>query len=384
MALSGNSFGPRISRLSDLLVNAWSGMIASTAGRMARRALAATLICVPLPVVAADASALHWELIDAHTSSGLRGIHRAGDSIWVSGTNGAILRSADSGGTWQSCSVPPGAAKLDFRAVWAWDSEHAIVMSSGPGDQSRLFRTTDGCRGWQPGLVNADPAGFWDALVFSGDNGVILGDPVGGRFVILRTRDSGLHWTRDESPLLAALPEGEGAFAASNSALFSLVASASRFLWFATSGPGGPRIFRSQDRLLEDPPPERPDWLPVKAPLDGSTAASGVFSLCFRDSQNGVAVGGNYEKPDQTSGTAAITTDGGKTWIPATHPPSGYRSAVEWDPAQKLWVAVGTNGSDASFDDGKTWQPFDAGKWNALSLPFAVGPQGRVARLVYK
>src|SRR5580693_5071951 len=365
-------------------------LIASTAGRMARRVLAATLICVPLHAVAADAPGLHWELVDAHTSAGLRGLHRAGDSIWASGTNGVILRSADRGETWQSCSVPPGAAKLDFRAVWAWDSERAIVMSSGPGDQSRLFRTTDGCRGWQPGLVNADPAGFWDALVFSGDDGVILGDPVGGRFVILRTRDSGLYWTRDDSPMLAAVPAGEGAFAASNSALFSLAASTSRFLWFATGGPGGPRIFRSQNRpsgvTSHDGPDQLavPDWLPVKVPLDGSSAASGVFSLSFRDEQNGVAVGGNYEKPDQTSGTAAITADGGRTWVPATHPPSGYRSAVDWDPVRKLWTAVGTNGADASFDDGKTWQRFDAGKWNALSLPFAVGPQGRVAKLAYK
>jgi photosystem II stability/assembly factor-like uncharacterized protein len=246
-------------------------------------------------------------------------------------------------------------------------------MSSGPGDQSRLFRTTDGCRSWLPGLVNTDAAGFWDALIFSGDEGVILGDPVGGRFVILRSRDSGLNWTRDQSPALASLPAGEGAFAASNSALFSLTAGASRTLWFSTSGPGGPRIFRSHNG---------PDWLPVKVPLDGSTAAAGVFSLSFRDSQNGVAVGGNYEKPDQTSGTAAITADGGRTWIPATHPPSGYRSAVDWDSRSKLWIAAGTNGADVSSDDGKTWQRFDSGKWNALSLPWAVGPQGRVARLI--
>jgi photosystem II stability/assembly factor-like uncharacterized protein len=312
-------------------------------------------------------------LVDAHTSASLRGLHRAGSSVWVSGSKGAILRSADGGETWQSCTLPPGAAKLDFRAVWAWDPERAIVMSSGPGDQSRLFRTTDGCRSWLPGLVNTDPAGFWDALVFSGDEGVILGDPVGGRFVILRSRDSGLNWAPDQSPTLASLPAGEGAFAASNSALFSLTAGASRTLWFSTSGPGGPRIFRSHNG---------PDWLPVKVPLDGSTAAAGVFSLAFRDSQNGVAVGGNYEKPDQTSGTAATTADGGRTWIPATRPPSGYRSAVDWDSRSKLWIAAGTNGADVSSDDGKTWQRFDSGKWNALSLPWAVGPQGRVARLI--
>ncbi|MGA3080779.1 MAG: hypothetical protein ABSD44_05295 [Terracidiphilus sp.] len=32
-------------------------------------------------------------------------------------------------------------------------------------------------------------------------------------------------------------------------------------------------------------------------------------------------------------------------------------------------------------DDGKTWQPLDDGNWNALSLPFVVGPSGRIARI---
>jgi hypothetical protein len=42
---------------------------------------------------------------------------------------------------------------------------------------------------------------------------------------------------------------------------------------------------------------------------------------------------------------------------------------------------VGTNGSDISRDDGKTWTALDDGNWNALSLPFVVGPKGRIARL---
>jgi hypothetical protein len=46
-----------------------------------------------------------------------------------------------------------------------------------------------------------------------------------------------------------------------------------------------------------------------------------------------------------------------------------------------MWIAVGTNGSDLSRDDGRTWQRLDDGKWNALSLPFVVGPEGRIARL---
>jgi hypothetical protein len=98
--------------------------------------------------------------------------------------------------------------------------------------------------------------------------------------------------------------------------------------------------------------------------------------------QHGIAVGGDYKKPNESQGTAAHTSDGGKTWIAATKPPHGYRSAVAWDEKEKVWIAAGTNGSDVSFDDGKTWQPLDNGNWNALSLPWVVGPDGRIAKLV--
>ncbi|MBV8630138.1 MAG: glycosyl hydrolase, partial [Silvibacterium sp.] len=77
----------------------------------------------------------------------------------------------------------------------------------------------------------------------------------------------------------------------------------------------------------------------------------------------------------------AWTADGGKTWIAATKPPHGYRSAVAWDADARAWIAVGTNGSDVSYDDGKTWSPLDNGNWNALSLPWVVGPDGRIAKL---
>jgi hypothetical protein len=73
--------------------------------------------------------------------------------------------------------------------------------------------------------------------------------------------------------------------------------------------------------------------------------------------------------------------DGGKTWTASTTPPHGYRSTVQWGESIKAWITAGTNGSDVSHDDGKTWQPLDNGNWNALSLPFIVGPKGRIARL---
>jgi hypothetical protein len=34
---------------------------------------------------------------------------------------------------------------------------------------------------------------------------------------------------------------------------------------------------------------------------------------------------------------------------------------VTWSEALHAWLAVGTNGTDISRDDGKTWQPVDDG-----------------------
>ena len=109
-----------------------------------------------------------------------------------------------------------------------------------------------------------------------------------------------------------------------------------------------------------------------------------------------VAVGGDYQQPDSTASTAASCQwkeDGLSSTYrceAATTFPHGYRSSVAYDPTQKLWITVGPNGTDISSDDGKNWRPLtpsaydppDADKnWNALSLPFVVGPHGRIGRL---
>ncbi len=124
-----------------------------------------------------------WEMQQSGTIASLRGIHAVGGGVaWASGTDGTVLRTEDSGYMWQSCAMPPGAEKLDFRGIWAWDANTAIVMSSGPGDQSRLYKTTDGCSHWTLLYTNPDKDGFWDALAFEDqDHGFALGDPVNGQ-----------------------------------------------------------------------------------------------------------------------------------------------------------------------------------------------------------
>ena len=371
------------------------------------------LVAVLLPCFAAlgaqDTVSGPWVIQSSGTTAGFRGIHAVGGGVvWASGTDGTVLRTEDSGYMWQNCAMPPGAEKLDFRGIWAFDADTAVVMSSGPGDQSRLYKTTDGCSHWTLLFTNPEKEGFYDALFFlDRDHGMVLGDPVhrdvhshlieGGYFTfrIRVAHDGGQTWAPVTDPEfgppgknLQPLP-GESFFAASNSSLAAL----DGWLWLGTSQS---RVLRrklsaggfqaafcagAMDPLSLSCGIPWTDWESAQVPLTHGPASAGIFSLAFRDASHGIAVGGDYQKPKDPTGTAAWTSDGGEHWTAAEKPPHGYRSAVAWDADAKAWITVGPNGSDISYDDGKTWSALDNGNWNALSLPWVVGPKGRIAKI---
>lgn len=177
-----------------------------------------------LTVIAAMPASAQFTLQNSNTTADLRGIHNVGRGVaWASGNNGTVLRTEDGGYVWQTCSVPPGAEKLDFRGIQAFDANTAIVMSSGPGDQSRLYKTTDGCHSWKLLFTNPDKDGFFDAIAFRDEShGFLLGDPVDGKFVFRVTSDGGSYWpSRISDPAWKVAYPTEAAFAASNSSLFA-------------------------------------------------------------------------------------------------------------------------------------------------------------------
>ena len=127
----------------------------------------------------------------------------------------------------------------------------------------------------------------------------------------------------------------------------------------------------------------------ILTPLPGDTKSSGIFSLAINKNNRWVIVGGDYLNPNDAARTAAHSKDG-KVWIASQTPPHGYRSSVAYDSTTKTWITVGPNGTDISTDEGKNWRPLhpkpgqppDADRnWNALSLPFVVGPYGRIGKL---
>jgi photosystem II stability/assembly factor-like uncharacterized protein len=307
-------------------------------------------------------------LAAAGTNASLRGVHAVISSvIWASGTNGTVLVSTDSGNTWTARNVP-GVGALDFRSVYAFSASTAYVLSSGEGDKSKLFQTTDGGEHWS--LLYTSTEGFLDGLKFwDTTHGIILGDPVDGSFDILTTADAGRTWRRQSVP--PSLP-GEGAFAASNS---SMAVLGEREAWFGTSAA---RVFHTIDGGLT--------WTVSQTPLRHDSKSAGIFSLFFADRSHGIAVGGEYTKPKEDAHNVAVTADGGLTWIEPSSRPGGYRSAVVC--REKQCVAAGPSGSDFSRDGGLTWSALDATGYHALTLVgqaiYASGPDGRLGALTPK
>jgi photosystem II stability/assembly factor-like uncharacterized protein len=312
-----------------------------------------------------------WTQQTINTDADCRGLCAVSAKVaWVSGTKVTYGRTTDGGKTWTAGKVPD-ADKLDFRDVKAFGESTAYLLSAGPGEDSRIYKTVDGGKEWKLQFKNADPDGFFDAIAFWDEkNGIGLGDPVKGQFQLIVTDDGGANWKRLAAKDLPPTLAKEGAFAASGTCL---VTHGENDVWFGTGGAKAARVFHSADRGKT--------WTVRETPIMAGVDSAGIFSLAFRDRDHGMIVGGDYRKPNDTGATAAMTSDGGKTWT-ALDKPFPYRSCVAW--AKDRWVVVGTSGSHSS-EDGSSWKLLDRENYNSVRFTssgegWAVGPKGRIAK----
>jgi photosystem II stability/assembly factor-like uncharacterized protein len=282
-------------------------------------------LSLTLQAAAADQSEPRVQI--SHTTESLRGVSAVSRSVaWAGGTHGTYLRTTDGGLTWTPAQVA-GAEALDFRAVVAFSADEAFLMSAGPGEQSRIYHTSDGGNHWQLQFTNTNPKGFFDSMVFwDAKHGVVLGDPVPDdsgilKFELLLTED-GQNWRGIPTAKLPAAIEGEGAFAASNTCLAIVPGGLDANLWFATGGKMA-RVFHSGDRGQS--------WEVVDTPMVHGPDSAGIFSIAFRDAMHGVIAGGDYKHPNDDGPNLAVTDDGGKTWTPSPLHPLAYFSAVAYD-----------------------------------------------------
>src|SRR5215471_6941114 len=253
------------------------------------------------------AASAQWTNVPVPTTASLRGLSVVNEKvIWASGTGGTVIKTVDGGSNWSVITVP-GAESLDFRGIRAFDDKSAVMISSGPAEkgQAHIYRTGDGGKTWQQVFEEKRAGVFFDAVAFwDSKHGIVLSDPVDGKFALFTTGDGGATWKQIPPAAIPAALPNEGAFAASNSCL--TVQGASN-VWFATGGAKAARVFRSSDRGAT--------WEAAETPMHPPNASSGIFSLAFRDAKNGVAVGGDYQKPETSDlPNVLFTTDGGQGW----------------------------------------------------------------------
>jgi photosystem II stability/assembly factor-like uncharacterized protein len=319
---------------------------------------------------AADASAQQVEVLNSRPGISFRGLSVVSDRlIWICGSQGTVGRSVDGGNTFEWLKID-GYEKRDFRDIEAFDKYTAVVMAAG--EPGLVLKTIDGGKRWKAVYMNHTPGMFFDAMEFWNEqSGILIGDPINGRFFIARTFDGGSNWRRIHYDKLPVADSGEACFAASGTNIRALSRGEACFV----SGGIRSRFYWKGKT--------------VDLPLVQGTQTAGANSIAVWPKRKGRAllmvVGGDFNVDTASAGNCARSSDGGKTWSVPEEGPNGYRSCVEFISKDRL-VTCGLSGVDVSADGGKRWRKIsDTGfhvcrKAKKGTAVFLAG-NGRVGRL---
>ncbi len=287
--------------------------------------------------------------------------------IWVSGNKGTVGKSVDGGKSWQWMIVK-GFEKNDFRDIEAFDNKTAVIMAIS--EPAYILRTTDGGESWKVVFEDKTKGMFLDAMEFWNDqSGIVVGDPVDGRFFIGRTFDGGKSWRSIPEHYKPVADSGEACFASSGTNVRKLNKAEAVFVTGGLSS----HIFVRDKK--------------IKIPILQGFESAGANSIAVKNSQTMVVVGGNFSEKDASDKNCVITKDGGSTWFAPKVAPSGYRSCIEYL-MKNRWITCGLNGVDISNDDGTSWQSLSAESFNVCrkakkgNAVFLAGNNGKIAMLV--
>ncbi|RZM07937.1 MAG: oxidoreductase [Pedobacter sp.] len=306
----------------------------------------------------------------------MRGLSVVSDQVaWVSGSNGSIGRTLNGGKDWQ-WTKPEGYEKLDFRDIEAFDDLRAVIINAG--FPAQVLLTADGGKSWKQTYLNKDSLAFLDGMDFwDAKNGIIFGDPIKNKLMLLTTKDGGHSWQDISANLKKEMKVGEAGFAASGT---TIQARGKGKVWISTGGSVS-NIYYSANYGKS--------WKVYPCPIIQGQNSTGPFSMDFLDEKRGIVVGGDYLKDKESFNNAQLTNDGGKTWFKPDVSVFGYRSGVVFSDKLHCY-ATGTSGTDYSTDGGITWHQLSELKFNAVkkakkgSLILLAGSKGQIYQLSYQ
>ncbi len=318
--------------------------------------------------ISIHANAQTVKIVTSGTKTGMRGLSVVDDkTIWVSGTGGQVGRSLDSGKSWKWITVK-GFEKMDFRDIEAFNETTAVIM--GIDAPAYILRTNDGGENWQVVFKDTTKGMFLDAMEFWNEQaGIVIGDPLKGKFYIARTFDGGNTWQGIPEQNKPVADSGEACFAASGTNIRKLNNAEAIFI---TGGLTSNVHIRDKK---------------INLPLIQGMETTGANSIAVKNKKTWMVVGGDFNTRDASTKNAAITFNGGKSWSTPAVPPTGYRSCVEYI-KKKQWITCGLNGVDISNDDGKTFTNISKEGFHVVrkakkgTAVFFAGGGGRIGKLV--
>jgi photosystem II stability/assembly factor-like uncharacterized protein len=316
------------------------------------------------------------EMLTSGTNTSLRGLSVVNDNVvWVSGSNGTVGRTTNGGKNWKWFTVK-GFEKKEFRDVEGFDGATAVIMAIG--EPSYILKTSDGGESWRVVYENKNKGMFLDAMEFWNEqSGIVIGDPVDGRFFIARTFDGGSEWHEIPFENRPAADTGEACFAASGTNIRALDRDEAVFV----SGGSKSRMFTRNAK--------------IELPIIQGTESTGANSISVYDDDKRkggkrmIVVGGDFKIDSSSIKNCFLTSDHGKSWYAPKVPPHGYRSCVEFLSKQDI-LTCGLNGVDYSSDSGKTFDLISHEGFHVCRIAkygpsiFLAGNNGRVAKVVWK
>lgn len=290
--------------------------------------------------------------------------------IWASGSRGTVAKSTDGGKTFNFQQVK-NYPKSDFRDIEAFDDKTAVMLSSGT--PAYILKTIDGGETWKEVYTNLDTAYFLDGMDFwNNQNGIIVGDPINGKFLLLHTHNGGDTWNLIDEKYLPKAEKGEAVFAASGTSIkcwgnneFGFVSGGMQSSFYKFKSP---KSFAKKINLT----------------IQQGANGKGAFSL-VKSNKTFIAVGGDYMKDSiryknyDEIGVNLYYEDMGST-------PFGYRSCIE-KLNGNIFIACGSNGVDVFNYKTKIWKNISLQNFNVVkkakvgTAVFIAGNKGKIGRV---
>lgn len=113
-------------------------------------------------------------------------------TTWACGNNGTVIKSSNMGDNWTNGNQTGITTNLTLNHIFCIN-ENIVLTAGNDGSATYLYRTINGGASWD--MVKQQTGGKFNALHFIDQNtGILIGDPVGGRWSIWKTVNGGVNW----------------------------------------------------------------------------------------------------------------------------------------------------------------------------------------------